>query len=335
MRLYRLEDAGEAVRDIQGRLLALGYAVAISGEFGPQTESAVRSFQTDRGLTADGVVGPETWRVLYEAGYRLGDRLLFLRRPALRGEDIAELQSRLSQLGFDPGKVDGIFGPGTERAVLEFQRNRNLTEDGTAGPEVLTELRLLVRGHLGASRETVREKEWLRSLPASVVGARVFFDAACRTPEEARIAWLAASSAAMELQARGGQPMLGRSADTNLPERVRAGRANRLGADLVISFQNRVDGGPAAVFYFASERSRSRAGELLAGRIAQALESQTEARATAILRETRAPAVIVAQQDLTADIGRQVVEGISQFFATAADEVLIPEPDLSNLISDV
>jgi N-acetylmuramoyl-L-alanine amidase len=306
------------VRDIQGRLLALGYSVAISGEFGPQTESAVRAFQTDRGLTSDGVVGPETWRVLYEAGYRLGDRLLLLRRPNLRGEDIGELQSRLSQLGFDPGKVDGIFGPGTERAVLEFQRNRNLTEDGTAGPEVLTELRLLVRGQLGASRETVREKEWLRSLPASVVGARVFFDAACRNPEEARIAWLAASSAAMELQTRGGQPLLGRSADTNLPERVRAGRANRLGADIVVSFQNRIDGGPAAVFYFASDRSRSRAGELLAMRIAESLGSQTEARATAILRETRAPAVIVAQQDLTSELGRQVVTGITQFFATAA-----------------
>lgn len=319
MRLYKLSDSGDPVRDIQGRLLALGYDLAVSGSFTDETEAAVRAFQVDRGLTADGVVGPETWRVLYEAGYRLGDRLLFLRRPHQRGEDIAELQSRLSQLGFDPGKVDGIFGPGSERAVLEFQRNRNLTEDGAAGPEVLTELRLLVRGHLGEGRESVREKEWLRSLPRSIVGARVFFDAACRTPEEARIAWLAASAGAMELQARGGQPMLGRSADTNLPERVRAGRANRLGADLVVSFQNRIDGGPEAVFFFASERSRSRAGELLATRIADALGCETEGRATAILRETRAPAVIVAHTGLTAEVGRQAVDGITQFFSTAAE----------------
>ncbi len=320
MRLYRLGDAGDAVRDIQGRLLALGYDVEVTGELTLEAESAVRAFQIDRGLTADGVVGPETWRVLYEAGYRLGDRLLLLRRPFMRGEDVSELQSRLSHFGFDPGKIDSIFGPGTERAVLEFQRNRNLTEDGSAGPEVLTELRLLVRGSFGEGRELVREKEWLRSLPASVVGARVFFDAACRTPAEARVAWLAASTAAMELQARGGQPMLGRSADTSLPERVRAGRANRLGADLVVSFQNRIDGGPGAIFYFASDRSRSRAGEMLATRIAVTLGSQVEPRATAILRETRAPAVIVALPQLNAEIGRRVVEGISKFFATAAEQ---------------
>lgn len=320
MRLYRLDDSGDAVRDIQGRLLALGFSTDVSGRFGPTTEAAVRAFQTDRGLTADGVVGPETWRVLYEAGYRLGDRLLFLRRPMLRGEDVAELQSRLSQLGFDLGKVDGIFGTRTERAILEFQRNRNLSEDGIAGPELLTELRLLMRGQWGEERASVREKEWLRTLSDSVVGARVFFDAACRTPQEARIAWLAASAAAMELQARGGQPMLGRSADTNLPERVRAGRANRLGADLVVSFQNRVDGGPAAVFYYASDRTRSRAGELLALRIAEAVGCQTEGRATAILRETRAPAVIVSHTNLSADVGRQVVEGISKFFAVGISD---------------
>jgi len=120
VRLYRLNDSGEPVRDIQDRLLALGYHVGSDprGVFGEATDGAVRSFQRDRGLTADGDVGPETWRYLYEAGYRLGDRLVFLKRPMLRGEDVAELQSRLSQLGFDPGKVDSIFGPFSERAVF-------------------------------------------------------------------------------------------------------------------------------------------------------------------------------------------------------------------------
>lgn len=320
MRLYRRGDSGAAVRDIQGRLLSLGFATQSdpAGEFGLATENAVRGFQVARGMTPDGEVGPETWRALYEAGYRLGDRLLFLKRPMLRGEDVAELQSRLSQLGFDPGKVDGILGVDTERAILDFQRNRVLTEDGIAGPEVITELRLLVRGQMRAGRESVREREWMRTLPTTVVGARVFFDAFCRTPEEARVSWLAASGAAMELQARGGQPILGRSADTRLPERVRAGRANRLGAELVISFQLRSDEGPEAVFFFASERGRSRAGEMLAQRIAETAGGKVEGRATAILRDTRAPSVIVAHHRLTDDIGRKVVDGLDQFFATAA-----------------
>jgi N-acetylmuramoyl-L-alanine amidase len=317
VRLYRFSDTGEPVRDIQARLLALGYTSDpdARGEFGEATTEAVRAFQRDRGLTPDGEVGPETWRNLYEAGYRLGDRLLFLRRPMLRGEDVAELQSRLSQLGFDPGKVDGIFGPEAERAVLEFQRNRNLTEDGTAGPAVITELRLLVRGAMRENREAVREREWLRSLPPSLVGARVFFDPACRSIEEAQASWAAASSAALELQARGGLPMLARAADTTLPERVRAGRANRHGAELVVSFQLARGDTKEAVYFYASDRSRSEAGALLASRVADAVGGVVKGKATAILRETRAPAIIVARTAMGPELGRQVVEGLEAFFS--------------------
>jgi len=125
MRLYRLGDEGAAVRDIQDRLHALGHPCDPDRRsiFGDGTRQAVRGFQKARGLDVDGIVGPDTWRSLYEAGYRLGDRMLFLRRPMIRGEDVSELQSRLGSLGFDPGKVDGVFGPTTERAVLEFQHS--------------------------------------------------------------------------------------------------------------------------------------------------------------------------------------------------------------------
>jgi N-acetylmuramoyl-L-alanine amidase len=140
MRLYRSGDEGAAVRDIQERLDALGFSCEpdTAGLFASGTEDGVREFQRARGLGIDGIVGPDTWRSLYEAGYRLGDRMLFLRRPMMRGEDVSELQSRLSSLGFDVGKVDGIFGPKTEQAVIEFQHNRDLAEDGKAGPEVIT-----------------------------------------------------------------------------------------------------------------------------------------------------------------------------------------------------
>ena len=64
----------------------------------------------------------------------------------IRGEDVSELQSRFNALGFDSGKVDGIFGPNSEHAVLEFQSNRFLAEDGKAGPAVVTEIHLVTRG---------------------------------------------------------------------------------------------------------------------------------------------------------------------------------------------
>jgi N-acetylmuramoyl-L-alanine amidase len=162
-------------------------------------------------------------------------------------------------------------------------------------------------------REAIRELEWLRALPGSLVGTRVFFDAACRNGEEAQAAWAAATAAALDLQERGGVPMMSRSSDTSLPERVRAGRANRHGAEVIVSFQLDV-GGQNAVYFFASDRSRSEAGALIAQAVAERVGGDVQGKATALLRETRAPAVIVARSDLSADTGRQVVSALEGFF---------------------
>ena len=97
-------------------------------QFGAGTEAAVRAFQEPRGLRVDGICGDETWASLVEAGYRLGDRLLYHRAPMLRGDDVAELQRLLGGLGFDAGRVDGIFGPDTAAALVEFQRNAGLPD---------------------------------------------------------------------------------------------------------------------------------------------------------------------------------------------------------------
>ena len=84
----------------------------------------MRAFQDARGLRVDGICGPETWGALVESGYRLGDRLLYLRRPMLRGDDVAELQRRLNGLGFDAGREDGILGPETEAALRAVPARR-------------------------------------------------------------------------------------------------------------------------------------------------------------------------------------------------------------------
>ncbi len=319
MRLYRLGDEGDAVRDIQDRLSALGHDSGTDprASFGPGTEAAVSAFQKAKGLDVDGIVGPDTWRSLWEAGYRLGDRLLFFRRPMYRGEDVSELQSRLNSLGFDAGKVDGMLGPKTEAAVLEFQHNRNLAEDGKVGPEVVTELGLVTRGEMKESRHAVREREWMRRLPTTVAGARIYLDAGCRDPHEATVAWEAASAAALNLQDLGGIPVLSRAQDTSLPERVRAMRANRLGSDLVVAFHVNYDG-EDSVFYFESEHSSSTAGEMLARSISSVAGGKVEGRANALLKETSAPAVVVSREKLDEQVGLAVVDGITLFFANAA-----------------
>ncbi len=316
MRLYRIGDSGSPVRDIQDRLAALGFDPETDprGWFGEATLSAVVAFQKTRGIDPDGVVGPDTWRSLYEAGFRIGDRLLFLRRPMMRGEDIAELQSRLNSLGFDCGKVDGIFGPLSERAVIDFQKNRCLAEDGKVGPDVVTEIQLVTRGARNQGRQAIREREWLKRLPSTLAGARIYLDAGCRDPDEACRTWEAASATAQAVQEAGGIPVMSRSEDSLIPERVRALRANRLGSDVIIAFRTVGEDSEDSVFYFASELSQSGAGEELARAIAASVGSHVEGRASVLLKETRAPAAVVSHRVLDEKLGRSVADGLEDFF---------------------
>ncbi len=56
------------------------------------------------------------------------------------GPEVKALQTKLKQLGFDPDGVDGTFGPGTEMAVIAFQKSKGLTADGKAGPTTMAAL---------------------------------------------------------------------------------------------------------------------------------------------------------------------------------------------------
>jgi peptidoglycan hydrolase-like protein with peptidoglycan-binding domain len=62
--IIRQGDSGDAVRDVQHRLVDLGLRLDpddLEGSFGPSTEAAIKAFQRQRGLPADGIVGPDTW----------------------------------------------------------------------------------------------------------------------------------------------------------------------------------------------------------------------------------------------------------------------------------
>ena len=134
----------------------------------------MRGFQAARGLRVDGICGHQTWAALVEAGYRLGDRLLYLRQPMLRGDDVASLQRRLGALGFDAGRIDGIFGSATERALTEFQRNAGLVVDGVCGPGTIETFERF--GSPVDDRQpvaAVRELEMLRQSPRTLSGRRV------------------------------------------------------------------------------------------------------------------------------------------------------------------
>jgi N-acetylmuramoyl-L-alanine amidase len=316
VRLYRRGDEGEPVRDIQARLGALGHHTTpdVSGLFGPGTEAAVQGFQTARGLPADGIVGPDTWRTLVRAGYRLGDRLLYHRVPKMHGDDIAELQRRLNALGFDAGKIDGVFGADTLRGLIDFQVNRRMAEDGIAGHEVVGELDLMARATDKPGREGVRERQWLADLPPNLIGQRVYVDAFCRTEAESASAWRAAVTLARILQDLGARPILSRSIDTAPTERVRAVRANRLGVDLVVSFALPMTDEPG-VFYFASSFGSSAAGARIAKAMAARVDVPALGRSVPILKDTRPPAVVIAVEPLDEKTGGMAAQGMIDLFA--------------------
>lgn len=319
MRLYRIGDSGEPVRDIQDRLFALGFSCRpdLAGQFGDATRQAVISFQAAKGLSADGIVGPQTWNALVAAGYRLGDRTLYYRVPMMRGDDVAELQRRLNALGFDAGKVDGIFGPDTMEALVDFQHNRGMEEDGTLGASVVTEFELIEKATRKPGREAVRERQWLATIAGTLAGRRVYLDPFARDDGEAAAAWSAALGASGALRGLGASPILSRSVDTQPSDRTRALRANRLGVDLVLSFAQ-PGGDDAGVYYFSSEHSTSEAGRTIAVAVGKALRLEPLGRTIPILRETRMPAVVVATP-LDEEKGRQAVSGLVSVFDDAVE----------------
>ncbi len=319
MRLYHSGDRGEPVRDIQRRLTGLGIQTVVDGTYGSETFASVQSLQEARGLPADGIVGPETWRTLVDAGFRLGDRMLYRRTPMMRGDDVSRLQQSLGSLGFDAGKVDGLFGPDTLRAVLDFQHNRGMAEDGFAGREVVEELLLMSKATEKPGRVAVREHEWIDSLPQPITGARIYVD-----PDRGEISspdatWPAGTRMTSDLKRSGARVLLSRSVDTSPNERFRAQRANRLDVQVIVSITVPHDD-VESVFYFGSPLSTSDAGKAIAHHVAARLGIPALPRAVPILKETQSPAVVVAVVTPSAETGSVVAKAIIDLYANGPDE---------------
>jgi len=319
VRLYHAGDRGEPVRDIQRRLNDLGFSVTPDGIYGLETKDIVGRFQKSRGLPSDGIVGPETWRSLVDAGFKLGDRLLYRRSPMMRGDDVSRLQQSLGSLGFDAGKVDGLFGPDTLRAILDFQRNRGMPEDGIAGREVVDELALMSKATDKPAREVVREHAWVDSLPRPIAGARIYIDPEGTDRETADATWTIGTVVATALRFAGARALLSRSVDTAPSEHLRAQRANRLDVQVVVSIRIPADG-IEGVFYFGTSLSTSAAGQAVAYHLAPCLGLDPLPRAVPILKETRSPAVVIALEHPSDEHGRAIAGALIDFYASGPND---------------
>jgi peptidoglycan hydrolase-like protein with peptidoglycan-binding domain len=114
------------VRSLQYLLDAHGAKVAADGVFGANTEAAVLAFQRAHHLTADGVVGPQTWAAL-----------IVTVQDGSTGYAVRAVQDQMNYRGSRYGytlAADGVFGPTTRLAVLAFQAAGRIAADGIVGP---------------------------------------------------------------------------------------------------------------------------------------------------------------------------------------------------------
>ena len=105
------QDHSDALDLISNTLMRLGFLKPAPDKNNQDFVEAIKAFQQERGLTATGVINESTQQALAEARWRLGDRILLLSTPSLMcGDDVSSLQERLVEMGFNCGKVDGIYG---------------------------------------------------------------------------------------------------------------------------------------------------------------------------------------------------------------------------------
>ncbi len=114
---------GEDVRTLQYLLVARGYSLTVDGIFGSGTASKVKAFQSAKGLTVDGIVGPQTWQAL-----------VIMLQSGSSGNAVTALQRQLCYTYGYTISIDGIFGSETDRNVRAFQSYSQIDVDGIVGP---------------------------------------------------------------------------------------------------------------------------------------------------------------------------------------------------------
>jgi len=300
------DDTGEAVRQLQRRLGAAGFlpeSGIVPDVYCPATRRAVAEFQRDRGLTVTGVCDEGTWTALVEAWWNLGDRPLMLRSPNLRGDDVEELQRLLSRLGFDVGRIDGIFGALAARAVRHFQENAGLDIDGVCTAETVAVLRRLSKmtGD-GPGIAAVRDAEHARAghpLAGRRVAVGRFGDL---TDVADALADALRDHGAMLLDAGDGDPA------------QQGATSNLFGADVYVGVEVG-DSDQARVAYYSVPAFESAGGRALAHLVERHLRDvvprlTVQGMRLPILRETKMPAVLLTLGPSTAGRSHRIAEGV-------------------------
>ena len=266
----------------------------------------IRSFQQARGLHVTGELTPETLRAIEESRWKLGDRSLYLQNsPLMHGDDVAALQSRLTEMGFICGRVDGIFGEVTESAVKDFQKSVGVKVDGKCGPATIIALLRLTKIVSGGTPSALRESAVQKNRGPALANKVIVIDPSSEEYER-EIVYDIAQRIEGRLLALGASVFLTRGAHNNPSESERISFTNESVADLLISLHvdhhtNASARGVATFFYGSDQHGvHSIVGERFASLVQREicartdfLNCRTHAKTWDSLRLTKAPAVRV------------------------------------------
>lgn len=266
----------------------------------------IRSFQQERGLHVTGDLNDATQRALEEARWKLGDRSLYLQSESMmRGDDVAALQSRLTEMGFHCGRVDGLFGHMTEAAVKEFQKSVGTKVDGKCGPATIIALLRLTKIVSGGAPGALRESAAQKNRGPALANKVIVLDPASEEYER-EIVYDIAQRIEGRLLALGASVFLTRGTNNNPSEAERITFTNQSNADLLISLhidshKNSAARGVATFFYGSDQHGvHSIVGERFASLVQREicartdfLNCRTHAKTWDSLRLTKAPAVRV------------------------------------------
>ena len=266
----------------------------------------IRSFQQERGLHVTGELNEQTRSALEEARWKLGDRSLYLQSsPMMRGDDVAALQSRLTEMGFHSGRVDGIFGSMTENAVKEFQKSVGVSVDGKCGPATIIALLRLTKIVSGGAPAALRESAEQKNRGPALANKVIVIDPGSEEHER-EIVFDVAQRLEGRLLALGASVFLTRGVSNNPSESDRISFTNKNKTDLLISLhidrlQNPEAHGVATFFYGSDQHGvHSIVGERFASLVQREicartdfLNCRTHAKTWDSLRLTKAPAVRV------------------------------------------
>jgi N-acetylmuramoyl-L-alanine amidase len=296
-------DRGDVVTAVTNTLHRLGLIAEPTDIFSEEVASAVRAFQQERGLRVTGEIDVGTHAAIEEARWKLGDRSLKVDSPMMRGDDVATLQSRLIDMGFNPGRVDGIYGTTTEAAVKEFQKSVGVKVDGICGPGTVMSLMRLMRTVTGGAPSQLRDQAVREKRGPALADKVIVLDPSSR-PEIAEIVYDISQKIEGRLIALGVSVFLSRSAQSTPSESERVALANSTDADLVISlsvdkYPNEKAEGISTYFYGSELHGiHSIVGERFATIVQRELVARTDllnARAHSktwdLLRLTKAPTV--------------------------------------------